>query len=68
MKFITIIINQMLKFASFFHFVSVSFTHALFLIDPWASSSFSSSYIALQPVSGLGLLFMRFRNRLIDNW
>jgi hypothetical protein len=29
----------------------------------------SSSYMALQPISGLGLLFMRFRNlTLIDNW
>jgi hypothetical protein len=26
-------------------------------------------YMALQPISGLGLLFMRFRNlTLIDNW
>jgi hypothetical protein len=32
-------------------------------------SSSSSSYMALQPISGLGLLFMRFRNlTLIDNW
>jgi hypothetical protein len=29
----------------------------------------SSSYMALQPISGLGLLFMRFLNlTLIDNW
>jgi hypothetical protein len=29
----------------------------------------SSSYMVLQPISGLGLLFMRFRNlTLIDNW
>jgi hypothetical protein len=29
----------------------------------------SSSYMALQPISGLGLLFMRFRNfTLIDGW
>jgi hypothetical protein len=33
---------------------------------PWLSSS---SDMALQPISGLGLLFMRFRNlTLIDNW
>jgi hypothetical protein len=33
------------------------------------SSSSSSSYMALQPISGLGLLFMRFRNlTLIDGW
>jgi hypothetical protein len=31
--------------------------------------SSSSSYMALQPISGLGLLFMRFGNlTLIDNW
>jgi hypothetical protein len=30
---------------------------------------FSSSYVALQPISGLGLLFMRFLNlTLIDSW
>jgi hypothetical protein len=29
----------------------------------------SSSYMALQPISGLGLLFMRFSNlTLIDGW
>jgi hypothetical protein len=29
----------------------------------------SSSYMALQPILGLGLLFMRFRNlTLIDDW
>jgi hypothetical protein len=34
-----------------------------------SSSSSSSSYMALQPISGLGLLFMRFRNlTLIDGW
>jgi hypothetical protein len=33
----------------------------------WRHSS--SSYMALQPISGRGLLFMRFRNlTLIDNW
>jgi hypothetical protein len=33
-----------------------------------SSSSSSSSCMALQPISGLGLLFMRFRNlTLIDN-
>jgi hypothetical protein len=32
-------------------------------------SSSSSSYMALQPISGFGLLFMRFRNlTLIDGW
>jgi hypothetical protein len=32
------------------------------------TSSSSSSYMALQPISGLGLLFMRFRNlTLIDS-
>jgi hypothetical protein len=30
---------------------------------------FSSSYMALQPISGLGFLFMRFRNlTLMDGW
>jgi hypothetical protein len=34
-----------------------------------STSASSSSYMALQPISGLGLLFMRFRNlTLIDNW
>jgi hypothetical protein len=34
-----------------------------------ASNSSFSSYMALQPMSGLGLLFMRFRNlTLTDNW
>jgi hypothetical protein len=34
-----------------------------------SSSSSSTSYMALQPISGLGFLFMRFRNlTLIDNW
>jgi hypothetical protein len=34
-----------------------------------SSFSSSSSYMALQPISGLGLPFMRFRNlTLIDNW
>jgi hypothetical protein len=48
---------------------------SFFFLLFYSSSSFflvvtsSSSYMALQPISGLGLLFMRFRNlTLIDGW
>jgi hypothetical protein len=38
------------------------------IVSRWLNDS-SSSYMALQPISGLGILFMMFRNlTLIDGW